>query len=598
MPQLPWSPRIDNSEDPRLSSAPRNTQVPPIQAHRDWRFLVRDLERSRPALRGASRSHLVNALLPAVSTAWWLVTFRPELLVRNKLRLLCPGAGNREAVDGGRWWRVLPWLLGKPDDFVDVVVLGDQLAGLTEDGRKVAYSTDLPPAELHRRLRSPLAEQVASWAPAELINGRLADWHQREAGAQGRPDLVVLFSPGFEAHHDSWLTEDALLPLLRVGVPMACFAYSPLDQQVDAHVLGLYGLTVPNDRVVPNPWLLEEMHSLAGGFAGIGWEWVARPQELAQPLQVDEEGLRRWMAAQDLVKPQFQQYGDAYLEHLGSIELVQGPQGEVRLLALPGNLLVEMHSGLVLEWDQEDEELYDLEPELRIDVQLMQDWPEQSLLLRMLRAIELYRDHLAPFVAPPGFDELAELLGIEPTKELREFLRTTQPEPVPVKATDGSAAFFNALAEGDWARVEALRASDPTLLHAQDAAGKTALMRLYDAGQVARVHDWVRTGAPVNHLDAERQGLIHDVIRKDDVATLQLLAHHGQDLNLPAGAGFVPALLCVTYHAWQCLGFLADQADVDLGRRSLMGRSLKDEFEGLPLLPRLKDKLRARFAAA
>lgn len=572
-------------------STPPAARPAPLLKHRNWRFLLRDLTASHRGLQSVSSSRLQYLLMPAASAAWWLLTVRPDLLERTRLSLLVPGPGVQEVADSGRWWNFVPWLVGRPELQFDVTLVGDQLIGVDDSG--VRSSMGLSAERLAEETRSPAYEAVKALPAGRIVNGLLKDWYTSNPAM---PDACVVFAPGFESHHAAWLADDGLLPLMRAGVPLGCFSYSRMDRLSDWYVLGCYGLRPQESLVSKNPWLEEEhITETHGGFAQ--WAWALQAESIPDHLSCDEERLRRLAEAARYLRKDYIRVGDAVLEAVGRrMRLQSGSEAaEDYVYLLPDGLAVEASTGEVLALSEDG--LDPLDPELFIDESLIANWPEgeDAHLERVIRAVELHRDHVAPRLSVPGLAEFAEKLGLEATPELEEMVRRFQNQDArPSRpATAGSAAFFTAIEDGDIAAADELRKQAPELLQATDGQGKTGVMHLYDDDQHDLLRQWVEAGALLNVTDTENHGLLHDVIRRNDASMVVFLAEHGQDLNLRVGAGFTPATLCLSFSAWDCLAALLERG-ADITSKSLVGRSLAGEFEDSDMPEPLKARIRER----
>ena len=182
-----------------------------------WTLLSAELKEAYPQFSGAPW-WLTAWLVDVLSVAWWIVSFAPELAEKRKLRLLVGGSSEMHYLDEGRWYQLLPWLLGKPQMHVEVVVLDDGLLGdvLAEFGEDFC-----PPT-------SDCAACVNQFTPGELFVGHAVDWVEQGKEA---PDLIALFNPAF--WDPNWLDASSsgwgLGRILRSQVPIAAFDFTPFD---------------------------------------------------------------------------------------------------------------------------------------------------------------------------------------------------------------------------------------------------------------------------------------------------------------------------------------------------------------------------------
>src|SRR3982751_5401732 len=110
-----------------MASDPAN----PVNAFRceqgDWPALLARA-RALPVMQALGHdvpdSELHLLLQAPVTLAWWLATFEPHLLARNRRDVMIMGMpGGRSWVDCGRPYRLLPLLLDRPELEIAVTVL-------------------------------------------------------------------------------------------------------------------------------------------------------------------------------------------------------------------------------------------------------------------------------------------------------------------------------------------------------------------------------------------------------------------------------------------------------------------------------------------
>jgi hypothetical protein len=209
---------------------------PSILSCNDWDELIAAV--SAPpeysALAGIDPA-LARAVLAApAALALWIARRMPQLLFRQRLRLLVIGAETVDAVDQGRWYAMLPLLLGT-----------DCEAAVTLVG-----------AELDSSFASS-AEGLAPPQPARCVRSRLGDFlgESRSPGF----DLAVIFHPGLGKHR-GWLEDASLARLLAGGVQLVASAYEEDEFEMDRWVVESYGYAVDGDPVI-NPFFLDLDHA-------------------------------------------------------------------------------------------------------------------------------------------------------------------------------------------------------------------------------------------------------------------------------------------------------------------------------------------------
>lgn len=366
----------------------RSMDGAPIVRYGTWHYLLRALKERYKGLQGCATADLEMLLGPAAGLAWWIATFRPDLLGRDKLSVLVAGAGIAECVDSGRWFHFLPWLIGKDEASISVTIVGDELCG--ERGRGPVSSVGMGKVRLEEAVRSQEHQCVRSIPPARIVNGFLSDWHRENAVTQ--IDLCVLFSPGFESHCESWLREDELLPILRAGVPVAAFSYSRMDYLDDRYIAGLYGLQLATERTETNPWHVPTPEKYA--FGQFAWELTAAA--VPTPVRRDEAGWKRLVDALPILVEEMKEGGgDEGLERLGErhgLEGIESGQREV-LYRLPfDKFLCESDCAI---YQLSEHGFMREQPDVVLDRSWLARWPRTRGIERLLWAAEAMAEAMA-----------------------------------------------------------------------------------------------------------------------------------------------------------------------------------------------------------
>jgi hypothetical protein len=250
----------------------REAAPAPVAACSDWDSLFGALQAQvahAAALAVAPRRLAQAVMVAPVAIARWIAERAPALArTPRPLTILVVGAEKLDAVDQGRWYQLLPALLGARID-VRVTLVGDCL----DEG-----------------VRSPL-HAAAPHTPARLHTGTLADF-LATAALQGI-DLVFLFHPGFQKHR-GWLTDSSLARLVAAGVPTVAAAYGLDESEVDRWVAECYGYATQRAPVV-NPFYLDlsDAHSQVH-WARALWQFQAQaPRPDFRPDQVRLDQLER-----------------------------------------------------------------------------------------------------------------------------------------------------------------------------------------------------------------------------------------------------------------------------------------------------------------
>lgn len=185
------------------------------------------------ALAGINPTLAQAVLAAPAAIALWIARRMPRLLAERRLRLLVIGAELVDAVDQGRWYAMLPLLLGV--DLESAVTL---------------VGADLDPSFV-----SP-AEALAPSRPAPCARARLVDYLGENRSAEF--DIAVIFHPGLGKHR-GWLEDGSFARLIAGGVQLVASAYEEDEFEMDRWVVESYGYSVLEDPVI-NPFFLDLDH--------------------------------------------------------------------------------------------------------------------------------------------------------------------------------------------------------------------------------------------------------------------------------------------------------------------------------------------------
>lgn len=241
----------------------------PVTRHKTPHYLLRELlSRSESsALRGLSPDLLSLLITPPASLARWIHSFHPELCEKPALHIVLMGVANQDGVDSGRWYSLLPWLLGNESLKVRITLVGHELFGEGEEPRQASRKATLT---------SPANARVANLLPpARLVPGGIADFLAGPTG-QEPVDLFFAFNPGF-SEEESWFNPGNLEMVCRRGVPIGATSFCEHDRVDDVETLETEGYTVMPQR---------EENPLCGGQTEMG-SWGSTFWEIGQGPPVD-----------------------------------------------------------------------------------------------------------------------------------------------------------------------------------------------------------------------------------------------------------------------------------------------------------------------
>jgi len=558
---------------------------PLSRAHNDWSALVADARRwpaMRPFGEGVDDDEVRLLLKAPVAVAWWITTFAPELIERDHLDLLMIGLpGGPSAADDGRPYQLLPLLLQRPNLAVDATVM--LWAPEARFAPRPHYLT--PHISLD-------GQPGVVGRPATLYDGSLAQWLE---GRQGKlPDLCMLMHPSFDEHIAVW---SGLRTLLAGGVRVGCFARGMEKVERDRWLLEAHGYEVVPDAQ-RNPW--SQYHADLrghGAWAAVGWRM--RPRALPpENFVIDAPRLHRACAAQEFLQHEFEVWNP--LQFIGRAQPADGdtsPNPEL-FVGLPDHHALSLRSGEV--WALEPDKRVHVEGNIALPPEVLATYPGESAAAfeRLLWAVDIYRDEVrrreAADVAARSAAQVEHLKtqlalslnGKASRAEIDAFTEYYRGGMEPDAATPGSEILFKALRSHNWDDAAPLIAATPALVNAADEDGMAPLYYAFRDNHCELARRWLEAGANPNHLDHEGFAVIHDVVKRDDAAPVELLNRYGADLNLGTGMGFTPALLALRYGCWNVLAYLLKQR-VDLRRTMLAGASVAEQYEHVEGLPRI-----------
>lgn len=377
---------------------------PPVHQHRTWRHLQRAAVAAYPQLRAIAQANFCTLMVPAASIALWILQHAPRLADRPELDILIVNAIEFEALDHGRWFQFIPWLLGRSAMRVSVSLMGSDLSRSLASAKGNDCTAPGTNDIVGQHLRTRVWSAVSDLRPADVLPATLKELADTVVQGERRPpDICVLFTPSFVLNLDTLLTEDGLLPLLRRRVPLALFSTSETQQLVDVYTLEAHGL-LPRERDYwPNPWALPTESAERGVVYGkLGWaaEFDVVPTNLA----LDIRRLQELSSALGYLgkEPMFADCSDAILsmgESLGTAPRDDALGSDVtsELIRLPRGVAVDASNGAVYQLQDLTALLIDAVPPVPAEVLEVRPG-DGELLRRVLWAVQVHREHIAPFI--------------------------------------------------------------------------------------------------------------------------------------------------------------------------------------------------------
>jgi hypothetical protein len=209
----------------------------PIGRHWTWRHLIRWLvEQVDRRLAQVSQKDLTARLVSVAALARWIAWQDLRFAQAGRLRIAVVGAQELDTFDRGKWYGLLPALLG-----------GEGLVEVSFVGPRVALEASrFPPVG-------------PSWVGAVQVRAypvTLSECWQDIA--QERPDLAFLFQPGFETN-ESWFEGTGFSEMVTSGLPVGATSYGRDEYVIDRTVLTARGYA-SSGAALENPFHLEAGH--------------------------------------------------------------------------------------------------------------------------------------------------------------------------------------------------------------------------------------------------------------------------------------------------------------------------------------------------
>src|SRR3990172_7329694 len=205
---------------------------PPVLRHESWQGLISELAMRDGLvfLRGVPVPVASAVLAAPAAIARWLALRAPQLALAPSVSILVIGAETTDAPDQGRWYQLLPQLLGTS---VQVAVT---LVGTDLDTRFASAAAAHAPGTPAQCVRCDLTEFLAQHDARDF-------------------DLAVVFQPGLQKHR-GWLVAGGFARLISSGVPLFASSYEADEYEMERWVLECYGYRVSAEALL-NPFFLD-----------------------------------------------------------------------------------------------------------------------------------------------------------------------------------------------------------------------------------------------------------------------------------------------------------------------------------------------------
>lgn len=292
-----------------------------IERAADWQSLLAGIRAQRASgLEGAPDSVARAVLAGPCAIAWWIAKRDPRLAQRASLSILILGAESADAPDEGRWYQLMPTLLGA--QFSTRVIL----VGL----------------ELDQEFRSSIAARAPA-VPAEAHRCALDAFLQERGDTP--IDLAFAFHPGLQKHR-AWLEHDGFPKLLERATPLVCAAYESDEQEMERWVVEAYGYRADSQPLM-NPFYLD----LSDERTSIRWGralWRIDAPPALDDIRNDER-LRALDTLNRMVMHSMSEVAQAAPAYGAAVELASSAGAKWRLLHIADNRFIDPESAEVVQ---------------------------------------------------------------------------------------------------------------------------------------------------------------------------------------------------------------------------------------------------------
>lgn len=253
-----------------------------LLGQQSWRYFLRKLTGMREFswTRPIPTRALEACMAVPIAAARWIEEFHPEFKDKPELHLVVAGVERGpDLMNQGRWYQIIPTLLGRPTMKLTVSLVGPMAKTTT----RLNLGTGSDPHDIPDGAPGvPSTIPIAKTYPQSL--GAFLAEHPDSV------DLILLSHPGFESHAKEWLAAGEVPEAVTRGIPVGCLAYSGFEYEHERWIVAQYGFS-GTGRFVDNPLALQEPDALMqSAFGSVIWELSSAlpPAD----FEVDEDALQ------------------------------------------------------------------------------------------------------------------------------------------------------------------------------------------------------------------------------------------------------------------------------------------------------------------
>ncbi len=400
-----------------------------LTSHNEWHYLLRDFLGSSQGrqLAAYSKDALCFALAPVAAISLWIDEYAPALKEKAALDIVIAGAAHgMDTLDEGRWYRFLPFFLGKPDMNVTVDLVGKGL----DPNVPEYFSGSAFPLEPKK---SAMASKLTRLEPPLRFPCTLREYMISRANRPA-PDLVFIFHPGFILNSNSWIVDGDLRAVLSLGTPVGLASYGEEEYMQEVWLLAAHGYKA--DPKVTKNRFAANLHKqvLPSAFAHTLWKLDNALPMADEPLSEEKvskiKAFDKWMyeaTQKGVILPFLKAFGGTTKTKLGDF------------IILPNMKLIDKASGKVHE-PSNSERFNSLG--VTIERDLLETYPENSPFdfdraYWAINMVPLVEHELDSAGAQGGLNETAAKMSALSGQELQ-------------RQTPGGEALFKMVGKKSW----------------------------------------------------------------------------------------------------------------------------------------------------
>lgn len=540
-----------------------------IRRHKYWKYLHRDLEsHSRLSFLTYETKAIQKAVLTApIAISQYLLHLAPGLCSLDTLHILVVGCEWFDAVDDGRWYQVIPDLCEKSFR-VEATLIGPDI---------------LQESQLVTRLNKAASLR---YAPATIHRGRLEELNLDLSSF----DLIVLFQPGFDFHHQEWMN-GAFKTLVAAGKPIMATSWHKDEFAVDKKFLTAYGYKIGES--IDNPLFHQDDDNTEKFMQWGRYIWQIIPELPPADFKVDAaaldqidmisrmggDSIKRGMIAAafdycERVEAQDANGKERTIVHITDHHFVDLGNREIIFLSPDGEgapIDAQLTESEMASMPDQDAPLIErIEWGAAIKKRLLEATPAPEKTMAGIS--EHFCDNL-----PAAFDMLGEFSDEDFAEAKQAFNEKCERALEDPELGQKFHPLFYLLQEGMMNQAREIIQMEG-MVNAPGPGGWTPLFYAVVAKNRQMIEWLLQNGADVNHIDNEGWTVLMEASRRELLGPIELLLQHGANLDHQNQEGYSAAHFAAN---------LPDEDAFNLLRKAGASMSVRNK-KGLTPLDNLK----------